>query len=59
MSKDSRLPLDELNRITVEVGCGKPPAKPDTPAMKRARESIEKDFEAARARGAQIQLPNE
>ncbi len=53
------LPVDEMNRIVVEVGTGKKPAKPDTPEMAKFRESMQREFEQARANGKEIQIPSE
>lgn len=53
------VPVDELNRILVEVGTGKKPAKPDTPEMAKVRKAFEADFEKARTGGYEIEVPNE
>ena len=53
------LDMDELNRISVEVGTGKKPAKPDTPEMARVRAALKVDYEKAEKGGYQIQIPGE
>jgi len=57
--KAADVTVDEMNRIMVEVGTGKEPAKPDTPDMARLRREFAAAHEKARTGGKAIQIPNE
>jgi hypothetical protein len=58
-SKSEHVPVDEMQRILVEVGTGKKLAKPDAPEMAALRKEFEADFAKARANGTEIQIPSE
>lgn len=53
------LDYSDISRIMVEVGCGKQPATPDTPAMAELRKQLVAEFQQAAAAGKQIVIPGE